>query len=525
MTDRVLIADRLSPRAAEVFAAHGLEAVTETGLDEAGLIRRIPGFAGLAVRSSTRVTEAVLAAAPELRVIGRAGIGVDNIDVAAATRRGVVVMNTPFGNSITTAEHTIALMLSLARNIPAASASTHAGRWEKSRFSGVELYRKTLGLVGCGNIGAIVANRAIGLGMRVIVADPFLAEERATELGVEVVQYDDLLAQADVISFHVPLTDATRNMMDAAALARCRPGVRIINCARGGLVDEAALRAAITDGQVAGAAVDVFRDEPARENPLFGLEQVVATPHLGASTEEAQENVSVQVAEQMSDYLRTGAVANALNIPSVTAEEAKKLAPYMRLADQLGRLAGQVAATGFRSVHIEFRGQASTLNVRALTSVALAGLLSPQLDSVNMINAPVLADSRNIRVTTATRESPGDYATEIRLTVQTQRQRREVAGTLLGREPRIIGIMGIDIEAQLGPNMLFITNADQPGLIGALGTTLGDNGVNIATFHLGRSAPGEDALALVEVDQPVSPELTDELARLPHVRSVRVLRF
>ena len=525
MTDRVLIADRLSPRAAEVFAAHGLETETETGLDEAGLIRRIPEFAGLAVRSSTRVTEAVLDAAPQLRVIGRAGIGVDNIDVAAATRRGVVVMNTPFGNSITTAEHTIALMLSLARNIPAASASTHAGQWEKSRFSGVELYRKTLGLVGCGNIGAIVANRAIGLGMRVVVADPFLAEERATELGVEVVQYDDLLGQADFISFHVPLTDATRNMMNAAALARCRPGVRIINCARGGLVDEEALRTAITDGRVAGAAVDVFRNEPARENPLFGLEQVVATPHLGASTEEAQENVSVQVAEQMSDYLRTGAVANALNIPSVTAEEAKKLAPYMRLADQLGRLAGQVAATGFRSVHIEFCGQASTLNVRALTSVSLAGLLSPQLDSVNMINAPVIAESRNIRVTTATRESPGDYATEIRLTVQTQRQRRDVAGTLLGREPRIIGIMGIDIEAQLGPNMLFITNADKPGFIGALGTTLGDNGVNIATFHLGRSAPGEDALALVEVDQPVSPELTDELSRLPHVRSVRVLHF
>ena len=525
MTDRVLIADRLSPRAEEVFAAHSLEAIVDTGLDEAGLIRRIPEFAGLAVRSSTRVTKAVLEAAPRLRVIGRAGIGVDNIDVAAATRRGVVVMNTPFGNSITTAEHTIALMLSLARNIPAASASTHAGRWEKSRFGGVELYRKTLGLVGCGNIGAIVANRALGLGMRVIVADPFLAEERATELGVEVVQYDELLGQADFISFHVPLNDSTRNMMNAAALDRCRPGVRIINCARGGLVDEEALRAAIEAGRVAGAAVDVFQNEPAHENPLFGLEQVVATPHLGASTEEAQENVSVQVAEQMSDFLRTGAVANALNIPSVTAEEAKKLAPYMRLADQLGRLAGQVAATGFRSVHIEFGGQASTLNVRALTSVALAGLLSPQLDSVNMINAPLIAESRNIRVTTATSESPGDYATEIRLAVQTQRQRREVAGTLLGREPRIIGIMGIDIEAQLGPNMLFITNADEPGLIGAVGTALGNNGVNIATFHLGRSAPGADALALVEVDQPVSPELTEELAKLPNVRSVRVLHF
>ena len=525
MTDRVLIADRLSPRAAEVFAAHNLEAVTEVGLSEASLIQRIPEFAGLAVRSATQVTEAVLEAAERLRVVGRAGIGVDNIDVAAATRRGVVVMNTPFGNSITTAEHTIALMLSLARNIPSASASTHAGRWEKSKFGGVELYRKTLGLVGCGNIGAIVANRARGLGMRVIVADPFLGEERATALGVERLQFEELLEQADFISFHVPLTDSTRNMLNASALRRCRRGVRIINCARGGLVNEEDLRAAIEDGHVAGAALDVFAQEPARDNPLFGLEQVVATPHLGASTEEAQENVSVQVAEQMSDYLLTGAVANALNIPSVTAEEAKKLGPYMRLADQLGRLAGQVAATGFRRVHIEFGGQASSLNVRALTSVALAGLLTPQLDSVNTINAPVIAESRNIRVTTATSDSPGDYATEIRLTVETQRQTREVVGTLLGREPRIIGIMGIAIEAQLGPNMLFITNADEPGFIGALGTALGNAGVNIATFHLGRSEPGADALALVEVDQPVSTQLTEQLLQLPHVHSVRVLHF
>ncbi len=525
MTERVLIADRLSPRAAEVFRARGIDAEVATGLDEAELVGRISEFSGLAVRSATQVTEAVLEAATSLRVIGRAGIGVDNIDLSGATRRGVVVMNTPFGNSITTAEHTIAMMLSLARNIPAASASTHAGQWEKSRFGGVELYRKTLGLVGCGNIGAIVANRAIGLGMRVIVADPFLAEERATELEVEVVEFQELLRQADFISFHVPLTDATRNMLNAQSLQDCRKGVRIINCARGGLVNEQDLRAAIETGQVAGAAVDVFTEEPARDNVLFGLEQVVATPHLGASTAEAQENVSVQIAEQMSDYLLNGSVANALNIPSVTAEEARKLGPYMRLADQLGRLAGQVAATGFRRVHIEFGGQASTLNVRALTSVALAGLLSPQLDSVNMVNAPVIAESRNIRVTTATSDSPGDYATQIRLTVETQRQTREVIGTLLGREPRIVGIMGIAIEAQLGPNMLFITNADQPGFIGALGTALGDNGVNIATFHLGRSEPGADALALVEVDQPVSRELTDELASLPHVKSVRVLRF
>lgn len=521
----VLIADELSPRAREVFEERGIDVQVETGLSEDGLVGRVGAFEGLAVRSATRVTEAVLAAAGRLRVVGRAGIGVDNIDVAAATARGVVVMNTPFGNSITTAEHAVALMMSLARNIPAASASTHAGSWEKSRFGGVELYRKTLGLVGCGNIGAIVAERALGLGMRVIVCDPYLSEERKAELGVETVSYGDLLARADFVSFHVPLTDATRNMLDAEALARTRPGVRVINCARGGLVDEKALREAVDSGHVAGAAFDVFTEEPATENPLFGSDRIVVTPHLGASTREAQENVAVQVASQMSDYLLSGAVANAVNIPSVSAEEAKRLEPYMRLADQLGRLAGQVVETGIQEVHLEFGGHASGLNVKALTSVALAGLLAPSLEGVNMVNAPGIAAGRGIAVTSATRESPGDYATDIRLAVTTERRTREVVGTLLGREPRIVGIMGIGIEAQLGPHMLFITNADRPGFIGALGSALGEAGVNIATFHLGRTAPGKDALALVETDGAISPELADALARLPHVKSVRVLRF
>lgn len=521
----VLIADDLSPRAKEVFEERGIEARVETGLPEEELARRIGAFEGLAVRSATRVGAAVLDAAERLRVVGRAGIGVDNIDVAAATARGVVVMNTPFGNSITTAEHTVALMMSLARNIPAASASTHAGGWEKSRFGGVELYRKTLGLVGCGNIGAIVAERARGLGMRVVVCDPYLSEERKAELGVETVSYGDLLARADFVSLHVPLTDATRNMLDAEALKRARPGVRIINCARGGLVDERALRAAVDSGHVAGAAFDVFSEEPATENPLFGSERIVVTPHLGASTREAQENVAVQVASQMSDYLLDGAVANAVNIPSIPAEEAKRLGPYMRLADQLGRLAGQVAETGIQGVHLEFGGHAAGLNVKALTAVALAGLLAPRLEGVNMVNAPGIAAGRGIAVTSAVREAPGDYATEIRLAVATARRTREVAGTLLGREPRIVGIMGIGIEAQLGPHMLFITNADRPGFIGALGSALGAAGINIATFHLGRAAAGEEALALVETDGPIPPETARSLAGLPHVKSVKVLRF
>ncbi len=521
----VLIADALSPKAKETFAARSIETTVKTGLSEEELLKRIGDFDGLAVRSATKVTEAVLNAGQRLRVVGRAGIGVDNIDVAAATERGVVVMNTPLGNSVTTAEHALAMMMSLARNIPAANASTHAGNWEKSRFGGVELYRKTLGLVGCGNIGAIVAERALGLGMRVIVSDPFLSEERKTKLGVETVSYEELLTRADFISFHVPLTASTRNMLDTEALSRTRAGVRIINCARGGIINEHDLREAVDSGHVAGAAFDVFTEEPATDNPLFGSDRIVVTPHLGASTREAQENVAVQVASQMSDYLLDDAVSNAVNIPSISAEEAKRLGPYMRLVDQLGRFAGQVMESSAKRMHVEFVGHASGLNVKALTSVAIAGLLSPRLDAVNMVNAPVIASMRGIEVTSAVRESPGDFATEIRLTVASERREREVVGTLLGQQPRIVGIMGIGIEAHLGPNMLFVTNADRPGFIGAFGTALGKSGVNIAAFHLGRPAPGEDALALVKVDGEVSPELVEELSRLPHVRSVRVLHF
>ena len=523
---KVLIADKMSPRAAAVFAERGVEADVAVGLKPDELVARIGAYDGLAVRSATRVTEAVMEAAPALKVIGRAGIGVDNIDVNAATQRGVVVMNTPGGNSITTAEHALALMFALARQIPAADRSTQAGKWEKSRFMGVELTGKVLGIIGCGNIGSIVAERAQALRMRVVAFDPFLTPERAQDLGVEKLTLDDLLARADFITLHVPLTDQTRGIIDAPALAKTRQGVRVINCARGGLVVEEDLRAALDSGHVAGAALDVFAEEPARANPLFGRENVVATPHLGASTAEAQEKVAVEIAQQMSDYLLSGAIMNALNMPSLTAEESARLGPYMALARQLGSFAGQLTQTGLKDARIEYEGQVSALNCRPLTQIALAGLLSPMLDSVNMVNAPVLARERNIGVTETKHERECDYQTLMRLTVTTERGPRCVAGTLFGgNKPRIVEIKGIPVEAELGAHMLYITNEDKPGLIGALGTTLSEAGVNIATFHLGRVAPGHDAIALLEVDEAISPALLERVRALPHIKQANALRF
>ena len=385
---KVLISDKLSPAAVAIFAERGVEADLRPGLSPEELKAALPGYDGLAIRSATKVTADIIAAADGLKVVGRAGIGVDNVDIAAATAKGIAVMNTPFGNAITTAEHTIAMMLSLARQIPQADASTQAGKWEKSRFMGVELTGKTLGVIGCGNIGSIVADRARGLKMRVVAYDPFLSNDRAVSLGVEKVELDELFARADVVTLHVPNTEATRHMIDAAAIAKMKRGVRILNCARGGLVVEEDLRAALDAGQVAGAAFDVFAVEPAKASPLFGHPAVVCTPHLGASTAEAQENVALQIAEQMSDYLLTGAVSNALNMPSVTAEEAPKLRPYLHLAEQLGSFAGQITESAIKSATFEFQGEVAELNCRPITAVALTGVLTPLLRALRRLSHP-----------------------------------------------------------------------------------------------------------------------------------------
>jgi len=523
---KVLISDKMSPRAAEIFQERGIEVSSKHGMKPEELAACIGDYDGLAVRSATKATAEILDKALKLKVIGRAGIGVDNIDVPSATAHGVVVMNTPFGNAITTAEHAITLMFALARQIPTANASTQAGKWEKSRFMGVELTGKTLGIIGCGNIGAIVADRALGLKMKVLAYDPYLAPERATDLCIEKVELNDLLARSDFITLHTPLNDATQDLLNAQTFAKMRDGVRVINCARGGLINEADLKKAIERGKVAGAAVDVYPQEPAHENVLFGMEQIIATPHLGASTSEAQENVAIQVAEQMADYLLTGAVTNAINMPSVTAEEAVRLRPYMTLAQQLGSFAGQMTETGIEAVTIEYAGQVTELNTRPLTALALEGLLAPLMESVNMVNAPMIARERDIDITEVKHERETDYQTLIQLVVKTEKQTRSVAGTLFGGDkPRVVQVDDIAVEAELGSHMLFVTNQDKPGFIGKLGGVLGDNGVNIATFHLGRKASSGNALALIQVDGPVDDATLKEVRAISEVLQAHALSF
>jgi D-3-phosphoglycerate dehydrogenase len=525
---KVLISDALSPAAVQIFKDRGIEVEFQPALgkDKEKLAEIVGDFDGLAIRSATKVSSKILDKAKNLKVIGRAGIGVDNVDIPAATARGIIVMNTPFGNSITTAEHAISLMLALARQIPEADTSTRAGKWEKNKFLGVEIFGKTLGVIGCGNIGSIVADRAIGLRMKVIAYDPFLSSERAIDLGVEKVDLDELFRRADFITLHTPLTDKTRNIIDSAALAKMKKGVRIVNCARGGLVDEAAIAAALKSGHVAGAAFDVFVEEPATNSPLFGLPNVVCTPHLGAATSEAQENVALQVAEQMSDYLLRGAIANAVNFPSISAEEAPKLKPFIALAEKLGSFAGQLTENPIKEVQITYEGTAAQLNTKALTSAVLSGLLRPMLGDVNVVSAPVVARERGMAVEETTRDAAGDYENLITVTVVTQKQTRWVSGTVFadGR-PRIVNIKGIRMDAEFGPSMIYITNLDKPGFIGKFSSTLGEAGINIATFHVGREAVGGSAVALIEIDGDLPDDVLARVRALPQVQQAKPLHF
>jgi D-3-phosphoglycerate dehydrogenase len=528
MAPRVLISDALSEAAVQIFRDQGVEVDFQPNLgkDKEKLAEIIGNYDGLAIRSATKVTAKLLEKATNLKVIGRAGIGVDNVDIPEATARGIIVMNTPFGNSITTAEHAIAMMFATAREIPQADASTQAGKWEKNRFMGVEITGKTLGIIGCGNIGSIVAERAIGLRMRVIAFDPFLSPERALTLGVEKVDLDTLLARADFITLHTPLTPQTRGIMGAANLAKTKKGVRIINCARGELVDEAAMRAALDSGHVAGGAFDVFSEEPAVNNPLFGHPNVVCTPHLGASTTEAQENVALQVAEQMSDYLMRGAISNAINFPSITAEEAPRLKPFIALAEKLGSFAGQLTETGVKKLTITYEGQVADLKIRALTAAAIAGFLRPMLSDVNVVSAPVVAKERGITIDEVTRAAEGDYESLVTVTVVTERQERSVSGTVFhDGKPRIVNIKGIKVDAEFAPTMIYVTNADKPGFIGRFASTLGSSGTNIATFALGRDEPGGSAIALVAVDEEASPDALAAIAKMDDVHQVKALNF
>lgn len=526
MAPRVLISDKLSPLALKIFEERGIDVDVKVGLEKEELLEIIGDYDGLAIRSATKPNEKILAAAKNLKVIGRAGIGVDNVDIKAATANGVIVMNTPFGNSITTAEHAISMMMALARQIPEANASTHAGKWEKSKFMGVEVTGKTLGVIGCGNIGSIAAERGIGLKMKVVAFDPFLTAERAIEIGVEKVELDELFKRADFITLHTPLTDKTKNIIDAEAIEKMKDGVRIINCARGGLVDEDALRAGLDSGKVAGAAFDVFASEPAKENVLFDAPNMICTPHLGASTDEAQVNVAVQVAEQMSDYLLTGAITNAINFPSVSAEEAPRLRPYAQLAEQLGLFAGQLIETGLKEIRVEFVGEIGEMNTKTLTAAAVCGVMRPQSADINMVSATVNAQERGIVIEETKRGAEGAYGVYMRLTVKTERQERSVAGTVFSDgKPRIIQVRGINMEAALDDEMLYIENTDKPGFIGALGTVLGKANTNIANFNLGREEEGGNAIALIGIDNRVSDETLDAVRELEHVVDAKRLSF
>ncbi|MBV1868397.1 MAG: phosphoglycerate dehydrogenase [Marinosulfonomonas sp.] len=528
MAPKVLVSDKLSETAVQIFRDRGIDVTFEPNLgkDKDALLAAIKDYDGLAIRSATKVTAKLLEAADNLKVVARAGIGVDNVEIPAASKKGVIVMNTPFGNMITTAEHAIAMMFSVARQIPEASASTQAGKWEKSKFMGVELTNKTLGVIGAGNIGGIVCERAVGLKMKVVAYDPFLSDERAAILGVTKVELDELFARADFISLHVPLTDKTRMIINADAITKMKDGVRIINCARGGLVDEAALADALKAGKVAGAAFDVFEVEPAKDSPLFNLPNVVCTPHLGASTTEAQENVALQVAEQMSDYLLTGAVTNALNMPSVTAEEAKVMGPWIKLAEHLGTFVGQLTDEPVKAINILYNGNVATMNTDALNAAAVAGLMKVANPDVNMVSAPVIAKERGVNISTTTQEKSGVFDGYIKLTVVTETRERSIAGTVFSDgKPRFIQIKGITIDAEIGEHMLYTTNNDVPGIIGTLGKTLGEHDVNIANFTLGRSEESKNAIALLYLDAPIPVSTLADLKETGLFEQVRPLQF
>jgi len=528
MAPKVLVSDKLSETAVQIFRDRGIDVdfMPDLGKDKAKLLELIPQYDGLAIRSASKATEKLIAAADNLKVIGRAGIGVDNVDIPAASKKGIIVMNTPFGNMITTAEHAIAMMFAVARQIPEASASTHAGKWEKSKFMGVELTGKTLGVIGAGNIGGIVCERGVGLKMKVIAYDPFLSEERAEKLNVTKVELDELYARADFITMHVPATDKTRGMISAEAIAKMKDGVRIVNCARGGLVDEDALADALKAGKVAGAAFDVFAVEPATESPLFNLPNVVVTPHLGAATTEAQENVALQVAEQMSDYLLTGAVSNALNMPSVTAEEAKVMGPWVKLAEHLGAFIGQMTDEALKEIQITYNGSVSSMNLEALNCAGVAGIMKATNPDVNMVSAPVIAKERGVKISTTTQDKSGVFDGYIKINAVTDKRERSIAGTVFSDgKPRFIQIKGINIDAEIGQHMLYTTNEDVPGIIGTLGQTMGENGVNIANFTLGRSGAGEDAIALLYVDAVVPAPILKKLEDTGMFSQVKTLQF
>ena len=522
---KVLIADKLSEEAVRIFSDNGIEAIVKNGLDENALIEALQDCDGLVVRSATKATKKVIESCKKLKVIGRAGIGVDNVDLEAATNNGKVVMNTPFGNSITTAEHAITLILSTARQIPYVSQTTHEGKWEKSSIKGIEVTGKYLGVIGCGNIGSIVAQRALGLHFKVLAFDPFLQDEKAKEMGVEKVTLDELFKRSDFITLHTPLTEKTKNIIGKDSFAKMKKGVRIINCARGGLVDEDALKENLESGHVASAALDVFVNEPPKGSSLLGTKNLILTPHLGASTTEAQEKVALQIAEQISDYLKTGAILNAVNTFSLTAKEYTSVKPYLKLCSLLGGFAGQLTENAVKSVQVEFEGQAANINTQPLLQTIVFSLLKPTMDNVNVINSLLVAKSKSIAISEVKHQKQSEYQTLIKLIVTTDKQTRSVSGTLFGGKPRVVEVKGIEIDAELSNHNLYISNEDKPGFIRDLSKVLADNNINIATFHLGRKASGQEAIALISTDSAIDNNIVENIKKIPLVIQAKYLQF
>ncbi|GMR04515.1 MAG: phosphoglycerate dehydrogenase [Thermodesulfobacteriota bacterium] len=524
---KILISDNLSHRAVEIFESRpGLECEVSTGLTPEELKEKIKDFHALVVRSATKVTPEILDAAENLKVIGRAGTGVDNIDVPGATKKGIVVMNTPGGNTVTTAEHAVSMMLALARKIPQATASMKSGKWEKKKFQGTEVTGKTLGILGVGNIGSVVASRALGLKMNVIAFDPFISQEAADKMGIALVSMDELFERSDFISIHVPLTKETRNVVNKDAFKKMKKGVRIINCARGGIVNEADLAEAINKKIVAGAALDVFdKEPPGEDNPLLALDEAILTPHLGASTSEAQENVAVAVAEQISDYLLSGTIRNAVNVPSVPAELLSSLGPYITLGEKIGSFQGQILAGGIEEITVEYSGEVVDLDVTPITIACIKGLLDQVLDMyVNFVNAPFVAKERGIKVIETKSSRSIDFASSVTIKVKTREEENLVEGALFGkREPRIVRINKFFLDAVPDGFLLLLHNEDKPGVIGKVGTLLAENKINIARLHLGRESVGREAVSVWNVDTPLAKGLMDKILKLPSIISARLI--
>ncbi|MFQ5509157.1 MAG: phosphoglycerate dehydrogenase [Leptospirillia bacterium] len=521
---RVLVSDKMSPKVEEILKREGIQVDVSTGNSPEELAKIIGNYDGLVVRSATKVTADIVAHADKLKVVGRAGSGLDNVDIPQATKRGVVVMNTPGGNTVTTAEHAFSLLCSLARNVPQATASLKAGKWEKGKFMGVELYGKTLGVVGAGQIGSHVIRLAQGFGMHVIAYDPFLSPEQAEKKGIELTTLDAIYQRADFITLHTPLTAETKHMIGADTIEKMKPEVRIVNCARGGLVDEAALCEALKSGRVAGAAFDVFESEPVDpDNPLLALDNFICSPHLGASTHEAQESVAVAVAEQIADYLVRGVIRNAVNFPSIAPELVPHLSPYVTLAEKLGGALSQVYEGGLDRVTIEYRGKVADLDVASVTIGVLKGLLQPILnDTVNFVNAPLIAKERGIEVVEVKEAEADVMASTLTITAEAGGKSNRVIGLLTSRnEPRIVELNDIVVEVVPEGYMLVLANEDTPGVIGAIGTVLGDLGINIALMNFGRDAPGGRAIAVVNVDQKVPDKVLQALQAIPNILSVK----